>query len=65
MTIKFVISAAIGLILSVTSWRFDKSWRQSEKGFKHFAYEHIFSPIAANYIADNPRKQIAYWRHYV
>ena len=43
----------IGILLSLTGIRFDKSWRHAETGFKAFIYQNVISTIHANHTADD------------
>lgn len=47
-----VNAAAVAVILKATGWRFDKSWRRADTGFKAFIFAHILNTTGANLKAD-------------
>jgi hypothetical protein len=62
--IRFTLSVIAGLLIKPMGYRFDKSWRQADGGFRG-AFYMICSTVAANYIADSPITQIKHWSKYV
>jgi len=47
-----VTATAAAVILRATGYRFDKSWRRADTGFKAFIFAYVLNTTGANIKAD-------------
>lgn len=43
-----IAATIVAPLLKATGYRFDKSWRQADKGFKAFTFRHIINTTGCN-----------------